>query len=228
MKKNEDIREPGYVAIIPAPVRYDSRLKDKAKLIYGEITALCDKYGKCWATNKYFAELYGISITAVSLLIKNLKDCGYINSQFVYKGNSKEVEYRYLTIVKEGYLSKVKDPLKEKLKDIKENNTSINKERKKTTYDEILNELIEDDEVKSVFKEFIKMRKLIKKPLTDYALKRIINKLHKLSLSKEIQIEILNQSITNSWQDIYELKNMKDNSIIEVQTLSSDYYEVLE
>ena len=114
---------PNYFAIIPAEVRYDVELKDKAKLLYGEIVALSDKNGYCYASNKYFSELYNISITSVSLLIKNLIEKGYLESEILYKENSKEIDKRYLRIVKGGYLSKVKGGIKEKLKD---NNTSIN------------------------------------------------------------------------------------------------------
>ena len=41
-----DDRKPSYYAVIPADVRYDSRLKPNAKLLYGEISALisADKY----------------------------------------------------------------------------------------------------------------------------------------------------------------------------------------
>ena len=99
---------PNYFAIIPAEIRYDSNLKDKAKLLYGEITALSDKNGYCYASNKYFAELYGISITTVSLLIKNLIENGYLESEIVYKENTKEIANRYLKIVRGGYLRKLK------------------------------------------------------------------------------------------------------------------------
>lgn len=116
-----------YYAIIPANVRYDKKLKDKSKLLYGEITALCNDRGYCWASNKYFANLYGISTTTVSLLIKNLADNGYISSKIIYKEGSKEILGRYISILGEGYLRNLKEGTQEILKDNNTiNNTSIN------------------------------------------------------------------------------------------------------
>lgn len=106
--------EPNYFAIIPANVRYNKNLRDKAKLLYGEITALCNKEGVCWAKNEYFADLYDVTKTTVSTLIKNLIDNGYIKSKLIYKEGTKEILNRYLSIVK--------DPVKENLKD---NNINI-------------------------------------------------------------------------------------------------------
>ena len=104
-----------YYAIIPANVRYDDNLKDKAKLLYGEITALCNEKGYCWATNEYFANLYNVSKTTISTLIKNLIDNGYIYSSFIYKENSKEIDKRILSITNAPPLKNFKDPLKENL-----------------------------------------------------------------------------------------------------------------
>lgn len=115
--------KPNYFAVIPAEVRYDKNLKDKAKLLYGEIVALSNKDGVCYASNKYFADLYDITITTVSLLIKDLIDNEYLESEFSYKENSKEIEHRYLKIIKGGYLKNIKGGIKENLKG---NNTSIN------------------------------------------------------------------------------------------------------
>ena len=42
---------PSYYSIITADVRYDKSLKDKAKLLYSEITALANKNGYCYASN---------------------------------------------------------------------------------------------------------------------------------------------------------------------------------
>ena len=70
--------DPGYYAIIPASVRYDDKITPNAKLLYGEITALCRKQGFCWATNDYFAGLYKTSEKTIGRWIKTLKDRKYI------------------------------------------------------------------------------------------------------------------------------------------------------
>jgi hypothetical protein len=49
-------------------------------MLYAEITALSDKDGYCRASNKYFAELYGVSKTTISTAISELVECGYIYS----------------------------------------------------------------------------------------------------------------------------------------------------
>ena len=88
--------KPNYYAIIPADVRYDTDITPNAKLLYGEITALCNKEGHCWATNYYFAELYGKNKKSISAWIKQLKDKGHIRVEMKYKIGGKEIEARYL------------------------------------------------------------------------------------------------------------------------------------
>ena len=87
-----------YYAIIPANVRYDKNICANAKLLYGEITALCNEQGYCWARNKYFADLYGVSKTTISLWIKQLVDAGYILSQITYDVETKEILERSLSL----------------------------------------------------------------------------------------------------------------------------------
>ena len=114
---------PSYYAIIPADVRYDKELTPNAKLLYGEITALCGKDGRCWAENRYFADLYGVSKTSISKWIKALSDKGYISCELVYKKGTKEIERRYIRIVSYPIEEKLSTPIEEKLK---ENNTREN------------------------------------------------------------------------------------------------------
>ena len=67
-----------YYAIIPADVRYNKNLTPNAKLLYGELTALSNKEGYCWASNSYFAELYKVSNASVSKWISDLKANNHI------------------------------------------------------------------------------------------------------------------------------------------------------
>ena len=83
-KVNEE--NPNYFAIIPASVRYDKSLSATSKLFYGEITALANKTGCCWASNKYFSELYAISERQVTRIISELEKNGYIEIEFIKKG----------------------------------------------------------------------------------------------------------------------------------------------
>lgn len=121
---------PTYYAIIPAEVRYDKELKDKAKLLYGEITCLSNKNGYCYASNEYFAKLYGIAKETISRLISDLVDRGYITREIVYKEGTKEIAERYLKI-SIPLLTKKNIPIDEKVntpidEKVKDNNTSIN------------------------------------------------------------------------------------------------------
>lgn len=117
------MEQKSYYAIIPANVRYDPNLRDKAKLLYGEITALCNERGYCWATNEYFAKLYKVNKTTISKLIKNLIDSGYIKSQIIYKEGTKEIDKRYLLLGQEGIDENDNTPI---VQNAKENNTYIN------------------------------------------------------------------------------------------------------
>ena len=216
-----------YYAIIPANVRYDKNLKDKAKLLYGEITALCNEKGYCWASNRYFAELYSVSIKTISTLIKNLIDNGYIYSEIIYKEGSKEIDKRYLKLVNNPIENIVNTPMEEKVntpmeEKVKDNNTIFNntiinnkKEKKekassknnKSEIDMLIEEYTNNTELKNTLIEFVKHRKSLKAPMTTRALKQLMNKLNSLATNDFTKIEILNESILNGWKGVFPLKN---------------------
>lgn len=54
-------------------------------------------------------------------------------------------------------------------------------------------------------REFVKMRKAIKKPLTTYGLSLLLGNLFKLANTDEEQVKIIEQSILNGWQGIFPL-----------------------
>ena len=114
--------KPNYYAIIPANVRYDRDLPANAKLLYGELTALSNEKGYCWAGNSYFAELYGVSKETVSRWISFLQGKGYVKISIIYKDGTKEIINRYVYINQEGVDEKINTPIDKKIKD---NNTSL-------------------------------------------------------------------------------------------------------
>ena len=111
MKEN-----PSYYAIIPANVRY-SDLKPNAKLLYGEITALSNKFGFCFASNKYFSELYNVNKNTVSSWLSDLKNYGFIVIN-IERDSNKQIIKRCIGITKN-----TNSPIHEKMKGI---STSIN------------------------------------------------------------------------------------------------------
>jgi hypothetical protein len=114
---------PNYYAIIPASVRYDKSLTPNAKLLYGEITALCNEKGFCWASNDYFATLYGVSKGSISSWIAQLAKAKYISLQMIYREGSKEILNRYIRLFDDPIPENLNTPIPEKLKD---NITSLN------------------------------------------------------------------------------------------------------
>jgi hypothetical protein len=83
---NDQIPQRAFYAIIPAGVRYCKDLEPNAKLFYGELTALANEYGYCWASNEYFAELYGVTTRVIQYWLESLKKHGFIKVQISKKG----------------------------------------------------------------------------------------------------------------------------------------------
>jgi uncharacterized protein YdaU (DUF1376 family) len=63
------------------------------------------------------------------------------------------------------------------------------------------------DHLKEIWHRFLEMRKTLRKAPTQYAQELLIKKLYKLSPNAETQIKIIQQSIENSYQGLFPLKN---------------------
>lgn len=89
----------------------------------------------------------------------------------------------------------------EKEKDIEiDNKRKIVKEEKK---------YFDNEEVNEIFKEFLELRKKIKAVNSDRAINTLINKLNKYD--DETKYKMIEQSIVNSWKDVYELRVQKQH-----------------
>jgi hypothetical protein len=185
----EELRK-SYYAIIPASVRYDKNLCANAKLLYGEITALCNEKGYCWAKNNYFAQLYNVHKDTISKWISQLVKRNYIKLNIINDKNNRVTTERQIYIIDEksytprrkergGIDEKSAPPLDEKSgqKNItKENNTVNNNGAKKIAlkdelYDKLLKafnaayEKINHEKPNFVPKDYILIRKIVSRAL---------------------------------------------------------------
>lgn len=85
-------------SVIPARVRDDHSLRPNAKLLYGELSALAQAEGYCWASNAYLAEQLGVAAKTVEGLLRQLKDRGHIQLEVERSEETNEVLRRRIWI----------------------------------------------------------------------------------------------------------------------------------
>lgn len=127
----DDIRA-NYFAIIPAYIRYNKELKFGERLMYGEITALSNKEGYCYAKNKYFADLYDVSQSTISRWISHLAELNSIDVQIIRNERKEIIERRiyikdtpYMQNCVYPYTQNNQYPIRKKSKDNNINNNML-------------------------------------------------------------------------------------------------------
>lgn len=230
---------------IPAEIYLDKELSWTEKLLLIEIDSLDGPDG-CFALNEHFAEHLGISKGRVSKLISKLIEKEYITSKIIYKKNSKIISKRILHttigysrkrlggIVENDHISIVENDYPPMVENDQENNTIynntvnntlLNNNKKKSDYAIIIEEYTSSQELSEAIYNFIDMRKAIKAPMTDNAIKLLLKKLDKMATTEDEKIALLEQSTMNSWKGIFPLKQenryqtQANNSIENLQAL---------
>ena len=211
-----DIRKKGWFWVENELIdRVD--LSFEVKAMYMILARFSDKEGKCFPSIDRLSEIIGKDKRTVIRYIKKLEEKGLIEKRrrfnktnIYYLKNvafsSDKIDNDKNDSDKDVFSDSDKDVFSDSDKNVNlkkpiEKNpikkTQLKKESKKEKIGK-LEETIED---------FEKMRKSIKKPLTERAKKILLLKLNELSNNdEELAIKILEQSILNSWQSIYELK----------------------
>ena len=234
-------QQKSYYAIIPANVRYDPDLTPNAKLLYGEITALANEKGFCWATNDYFAKLYKVTPRTITGLINNLRTKNYIRCELVYKPNSKEIEQRriYITPIEdkfdtyrnnfpEGIEKNMQYPIEKNfqenityLNNTYFNNTSNKKKKlvKENKFNPYKQRYFENDELNSIFIDFLELRKELKAKNTERAIKSLLKTLSEYD--DDTKYKMIENSITNSWKGVFPLKQERGTKPIRQEQVPS-------
>lgn len=199
----------------------DKNLSLKAKGLLSMMLSLPDEWD--FSVNGLVA-ICKESKTAIQNTLKELEECGYLVRTRIHDEKGR-IDYIY------DIFEKTHSPQTENLCTVnrctdnqpqlntkelntEESNTKDKKERKTTkrqSYDEQIEAYTDNEDLRQALKAFIQMRKLIKKPLTDHALKLNLGTLNKLSNDDDIKVAIVNQSVLHDWQGFYPLKN--DNNV---------------
>ena len=114
----KDNREEFISSFITISILGDNRLTFLERLLLIHIISLSKKNGYCWATNKYFSNIYDVTTVTISKSISKLATFNYIKINFDNKNtnNTKRI-------------IKLSDDLKNKLNIIKENLNTSYKEK---------------------------------------------------------------------------------------------------
>lgn len=214
------VRNENYITIQGWMIN-ELNLKGNELLVYATIYGFSQTDNQVFSGSlQYLADWTNSSKQGVQKNLKSLVDKGFIKKDDKFINGVKFCEY-YVTKFNEVCNSVVQGMQQSCIGSMQQsctnnieldninNNINDNKEskkEKKSNYDVIIDELINDEDVKEGIYEFIKMRKLIKKPLTDRALRQLISKLNTLSTNTKEQIQILDNSIINNWASVFPLK----------------------
>lgn len=85
-ESEEKFLQPNFFIIIPAPVMGDKELSSEEKILYGYLNALTSKFGYCFASDQYLADLTQCCIQEVQKRIKKLEDQGHISRKSQKQG----------------------------------------------------------------------------------------------------------------------------------------------
>jgi len=217
--KGFSINKDGY-GFIPKSVMQDKNLAIATKAVFSYFCSFTGAGDSCFPTRKKICFDLNISNDSLSKYLQQLVNNGYLQIKQI-KENGRFSHNVYTLPDTKLPCPKISDTEETEhgKTDTKNNNVKSNnvlksniedkkKERKPTGYDEILSN-IPDDDLRELYIEYIKMRKLIKSPMTDRALTMLIKKVNELESSTERQKMLLETAIMNNWKSVYPLKDEK-------------------
>ena len=182
--------------------------------------------GRYWTYNstKAFQELFPyLSQKQIETALKKLRD-----EEIIVTGNYNVMKYdrtlwyaitdkgKCILLGGEMDIPSVSNGLPSEVKPIPYINPDVNadskpKKERKTSYDVILAD-IQDDSLRELYLEYIKMRKLIKAPMTDRALTMLISKVNSLAPGDvRSQKKLLETAIINNWKSVYPIKETQQS-----------------
>ena len=187
----------------------DEKLKANIKvLLLVLLTYENEDIGYSYPSQTRLIKETGLSKVTLLKCLDELEEKGHITRVKEKGGNNKY----FINTSTKNSTTKAKTSTKNSTTTSTKNSTqqlrdTNNNKKEKTNIDEIIEAYTSNDLLIETIKDFIKMRKSIKKPLTERGLKGILRNLDGLSNNDLEKIEILENSIINSWVGVFEVKS---------------------
>ena len=172
------------------------------------------KKGYSYPSHARLMKEVGLSKSTLIKCIKELEELGYItieksmgsNNKYYISDSVKISSSKSNTSVKNDTSSSTKNDTGVVLNLVHKNKQENKQKNNNSDLEVIIEAYTDNKDLKEAIIDFIEMRKSIKKKLTERGLKGILNKLDKIALNDFEKIEILENSIMNCWQGVFEIK----------------------
>ena len=192
----------------------NENLKANTKILLLVIMSYESKEGYSYPSHSRLIKETGLSKSTLIKCLKELEELGYIMSEKVAGNNNKYFIDSSIKIssskndssTKNNTSSSTKNDTGVVLKMVHKNKQENKQKNNNSDLEVIVEAYTDNKELKETIFDFIEMRKSIKKKLTERGLKGILNKLDKIALNDYEKIEILENSIMNCWQGVFEIK----------------------
>lgn len=195
---------PNFYAILTPDVRYSKEISANEKLLFAEVTALLTMRNECFASNNYFASLFGVTPQAISKWLKNLEKNGFVSMKYIYKQGSKEIEKRFIEVS-----TSVDRGINNGIKGINNSLGGINS-RLKVSNTLLINTLNNNtiyaslsEKEKELFNEYLDLRKKKKLSNQDSVIKRLLKKYDELKRNPQI----IENAIVREYRDFFPINN---------------------
>lgn len=176
--------------------------------------------GRSWIYNTYKSwheQLPFMSEITIKRAVKNLIDKKIIITENFNKNSFDKTLWYSIDYEKLNEIVEISDSIKmipsrvsdcdyrEYQNDTTNTNNNYNNNNNNKKRENIEKLYFENNKVNDIFLEFLDLRKKIKAVNSDRAINTLINKLNKYD--DDTKFMMIEQSIVNSWKDVYELKN---------------------
>ena len=184
----------------------NENLKANTKILLLVIMSYESKEGFSYPSHSRLIKETGLSKPTLIKCLKELEELGYIISEKSTGSNNKYFINNSIKTSSNKSNTNTKNDTGVVLNLVHKNKQENKQKNNNSDLEVIVEAYTDNKELKETIIDFIEMRKSIKKKLTERALKTILNKLDKIALNDFEKIEILENSIVNCWQGVFEIK----------------------